>query len=1573
MVKKSIIPSSGDFQSNPNWKDVFVLPQGASGSISAAGWSFGNEGFIQQTFLGASIRNFNISAAFGDSSSTLSVQLVNDEYNKSDETGLGWGDDVYHNGKNDYFAPPPVGSPVFFKFGKHFATVESAWRKTFDRLYNTSTTTPITSGVTKVTNFPELKDCEKIDITQSNFQNNTYAVIDQSDICGNPYEGDKYARGQNHFVFGGILQSITQNRGSDANPTYSVQVVDPREILSNTTVILNNYAGSTFNNKNYFNVYGFLEYDVSDSLREELYNMSIGGYDIGLIESADTWVMGEKTPLPNHNNRLRKLVNYSTGQVSYVGTDMYRLRMTSLGTYSDNQYPMFFPVTGEGFSRRSDQGIPWYRVRQGLTALFNYNGALPAEYINAGFGSYINFRGFNYVVDFSGIPIEKIPKMYFLDFDQIDLLSLCQELCDVISHDLFITLLPVINHPSCDYLYNYNQAMMDNGMGEKVISGIIRVDAIDRIKAPAVGAIKSYIDTLKKRGIEVENQDLGYELANVTTDKIVAGAQEVEMYYFSNKKDRDNAELRKFKNAQSNYYEDLLQNQWSMETSLKQQIIPFYGFLGKNSVTIPRGFGAYKQIMLDTTGLEAYGVGNYYIATEMELRYASISYEQWANFLTQYNDIYIEEIGDDSIFYKSLASSVPQGTPASASPIFAEYYLPNREFGVSVPRCVFMSDRNYMGSDGYPASPSCPPYGYPLYYKRAEKIGIPEAGMVKVSNDLTQCAINLANFQQKSEQYTTEKLELDKYIRDYELAFSKISSTQEEKAAFNAEMAKLRATIQSLGEKIGQSQTHYATLKNILESNGKAFKVVSSLSAKGLKNARKVYAFLKDVADKHLGKTFLVKIPKQCNRNYQQNVSSDDSFGPYGFQPKPVISNYNITNALPSPVNDYQSPFYHYLDNNFKSKYTYGALKTNFNPVSDKWEFNYKPEPQGGFFNFALFDRNLSFSQAADLSSTKLPLAQSQLLAPQDLTNFIENNGRMQCYVRFDNSQFLDLSSIGSDNFSQQVITANGFIPDILEELENASQDHLQKFDAIAAMSSEARQPCVAFVKCQISEEFYMAPKSLLTTAKVFGRKTQWVPNMKPLQLVQTKDENGCKKFVQSQPYSLPIFTLSSNGGYDGTTVQIVEYQKYYSPEFDGELIDTEKENLDPDNVYAIVTLPGIIIPTADQRYIDSRYQTMNTNSLKHILTIDVIKGAPGFDQPSPKVFSKVKINCELFSIEQLTDAQKAQRDVMRNISFALPEVQLAFSAPSPVYPNLVVLPLMSTERCYGPWISSSIVNGADERVRYSDIGGKVEFVKDENLAPWNYAGYQLMNEAGSLRAQFSNSLLLFSERGGFVIPDAPNDIALGAALNDAGPLVTSVSVDIGDSIRTTVRMDLYTSRFGKLQKQKEEAISQIVRERQKIIDQNNSMIRKGMGKAASSSDFLAGIKGFGKSIGTLAKSSTDIYTSLQRSQTVQDKIVATVMKTTNEGIAEDNTTISNDVFNNTCSIQSKGYLEETMGMIEDKNQLNEIYNRSAGMHLSSLFIPYDESQTVTNLDAIDSPYTTMPRSPYVNPEGYFL
>ena len=137
--------------------------------------------------------------------------------------------------------------------------------------------------------------------------------------------------------------------------------------------------------------------------------------------------------------------------LEYVyGSDLLSENRSSL--YSDvldGGLPFRFPFTGTSFSRRTGKGIPFYRIVQAIDALMEVDGDLPSYYKEKSFGGKINFRGFNYVVDLSGLPINKIPPLYNFDFDQMTILEFCQEISDIISHDLFISLLPVINHPAC--------------------------------------------------------------------------------------------------------------------------------------------------------------------------------------------------------------------------------------------------------------------------------------------------------------------------------------------------------------------------------------------------------------------------------------------------------------------------------------------------------------------------------------------------------------------------------------------------------------------------------------------------------------------------------------------------------------------------------------------------------------------------------------------------------------------------------------------------------------------------------------------------------------------------------------------------------------------------------------------------------------------------------------------------------------------------------------------------------------------------------------------------------------------
>lgn len=63
------------------------------------------------------------------------------------------------------------------------------------------------------------------------------------------------------FNFGGVLTNWTVTQGGSGK-TYNVKVVDPRQLLENTVVIIDTYMGPPVKSTNYFNVYAAYEQDV---------------------------------------------------------------------------------------------------------------------------------------------------------------------------------------------------------------------------------------------------------------------------------------------------------------------------------------------------------------------------------------------------------------------------------------------------------------------------------------------------------------------------------------------------------------------------------------------------------------------------------------------------------------------------------------------------------------------------------------------------------------------------------------------------------------------------------------------------------------------------------------------------------------------------------------------------------------------------------------------------------------------------------------------------------------------------------------------------------------------------------------------------------------------------------------------------------------------------------------------------------------------------------------------------------------------------------------------------------------
>ena len=1698
MSDYSIIPSPQTYGSGYAWWGEENIPRGKEGGLSVGGWTSGNEGLTQQTFLGASIRSFTVNAGFGDTSSTLSVDLINDEYNSGDYTAIGSGDDIYHNGSGDFFSPPVVGSPVYFKFGKNHATIEQAYLSTFDSLYAYNTVSGVSGSLdveSESVGFVQLsqvtdrllvsevvaeqpEDPEESAVVQAN-------LIDTSNL-GDP-ANDK--RGLGHFSFGGILQSYVQNKSGQGNPLYSVQVVDPREILANTVLVLNNYQGTTYNNKNLMNIYGFLEYDVSDDLK-------LNFWEVKLDASGEVSDSGKRF---FEEDILSKSVDVS-GVVSYSGEDLYKSNdniftdSPLIDFFSDDDIKVFkyveeqtnsgtaimsgeFPITGQGYARRSDRGIPFYRVNQVMDILFEKEKVMPEEYKKAGFGGPIDFRGYKYVVDLSGLPLDKINNMYYLDFDQIPLLDLILEISEALSHEIFVSLLPVINHPACKFLYEKNKFYINEGRSSEVISGIIRVDSIDKSKPPTYGTIKSFLEDLQKKGVFCENQDVGFELSNVTTDKFVVGAQEVKMHYFTNNRDRDNLQLRR-KKAQAVKGEinfDLLQeSQWEHKTSLSQQILPYYGLLGDGAVTIPRGFGAYKQFILDARNLNAHGVGDYYVATEMELRAAAVSYERWVNFLAQYNETYIQELTENQAFRNSINSNISSKFQEKIDQIninedipeevlFREYVLKlsGKDYGVAVPRSLFTSDKPYMGEDGYPASPCNPPYGYPLYYKRGEKIGIPQFGVAKIQVAYIRLITNLQKMKDASDQFEYYQKVVNQQLYDFvtqipeQLLKSGLGLDFDSMSEYYNQFKDILSKVVTFHQKKLEIS---GTIDEVIQvmNDSKFFKMIPNITRKHKKNSEKVYDFIKKVADECLGKKFLVKIPKATNLLYNKEITIWDdpdpiqvhnyATGPFGFRPMPISasgdkypSSLEFVKEINSMIENFVDPkkkiHQHYLDQelhknkiqidgkSYYCKYTNGSLRCNFNPVSEKWEYNYQPQPLGGFFDYEGYNRILSKFEVSGVKRENLPPFVRNGIVPVDAKNLISDNGRIKAYVRYDNAQMLDFKGIDNNSFTQQTIYPDQFVPDIIGDLDNLDTTPAEGLNFSFPSTEEYNEyqknknddnRIVSYITCELDDKLYMPPKSGLYKELLWAREVDVSLDFKPARIIQVPSgvEESSSCYISNNtliPSSIipdpdAIFKVPSSGTGKGqqnlfpdidgqpttTTVtydlaggryKISEYDDNNEPLYDsgkmvefidfirlpldnqseanqiqkvdpnepikpdldslrlGE-IDTRVSNLDSENVYALITIPGKVIPSHDQRYQDSVLQAYQATSIKNTLTQDVVRIA-NFDEPSP-IINSSGIDCSAsgyvnLNFRQITQAQKAQKEALQRLAFN----DLEYTSPSPVYPDLVALPLMSMERCYGPWRSSNLLSsifGSGNKERYEDIGGKIEFDKDENIAPWNFAGYQLMNDAAAIKADFSNSLLLFSERGGFVYPDAPTEVNLATELKKNGPLVTSISVSFDNSkISTTVKLDLYTSKFGKLQKQKELAISQISRERQKLIDQNNKMLRKNIGKNSSNNDLFGDLlRNGGQRIIDLSQKTSDQLTDFQKGK---DKLsVLAVQALPNPTVPEENfnsidaTITRNSIFN------EESAMEALEAINQEENNIEQASNDTAMIDMSNIW-----------------------------------
>lgn len=165
------------------------------------------------------------------------------------------------------------------------------------------------------------------------------------------------------FEFSGLLQSWEEAYKIDGKNSYTVKIVDPRQILEGAQIILNDYSGAVPTDiYNLFNVYGYLEwYGGQYTANEACANTDSGGFGGAQASQAGTPYNFVRNALPILTSKI-PIISGDAANYSPYGRLKYRFDytsgcgiITSDGTYllDISELPVapdYFRLTGTNIS-----------------------------------------------------------------------------------------------------------------------------------------------------------------------------------------------------------------------------------------------------------------------------------------------------------------------------------------------------------------------------------------------------------------------------------------------------------------------------------------------------------------------------------------------------------------------------------------------------------------------------------------------------------------------------------------------------------------------------------------------------------------------------------------------------------------------------------------------------------------------------------------------------------------------------------------------------------------------------------------------------------------------------------------------------------------------------------------------------------------------------------------------------------------------------------------------------------------------------------------------------------------------
>lgn len=497
-------------------------------------------GIFQQSFLGMSIMDWSSNLGFNGNGSSLTVNLVKDEFNtQSFLTPSGTRDAVtegYHSWNTDAFPREML----------------------------------VEYGIDTLAGSEPGNSEDGMGFIYKTFGDIAYMPDPGEPVFFHYYDGkdidDDCVLNRNcpkAFSFPGIMTKY-EKRFSTSGLTYSVNIADPRTILENTIVILNGYAARV-SPSDY--------YTVTDSLRqyEEGWNgyyniLNVYGYyehhgfnKSDRTESGMIWF----DPSRMFNTEWEREVCIKNGaeHTPPAGTDcaddggtmetnggahmfgvlpalMSMTRGTNL-MYGVDQEPFGGPMTYSVDSRFLAEKAPLAEIYG------NDDGSIPAQGLgNTADPSRSTHRylldleefiklapydpSWGVVEDLNGTE-GFVPTDYRVAGDTMSLLQLIQQVCEVAASDFYVTLEPITKK-----LIARNFILPQDYEAIKNYSGVIKVVIVPRNATITKNALSDAVDLSQKLPpegpfVDVENNPtlvsstLGYEFTDPTEGKILLG------------------------------------------------------------------------------------------------------------------------------------------------------------------------------------------------------------------------------------------------------------------------------------------------------------------------------------------------------------------------------------------------------------------------------------------------------------------------------------------------------------------------------------------------------------------------------------------------------------------------------------------------------------------------------------------------------------------------------------------------------------------------------------------------------------------------------------------------------------------------------------------------------------------------------------------------------------------------------------------------------------------------------------------------------------------------------------------